>query len=508
MIVLKPDAVLLGSEVIAGRSIHIEDDAIVAIEPSSKVPSNGKQPEIIELPGQLVMPGLINAHQHGKGLSTLQLGFPDEPLEAWLARKRLRAPMNPHLMTLLATVRMIASGVTSTIQANTPYGTGDYRAEIRGSASAYNKAGIRAIVGLGAMDRAEIVYPATAQPAFVQGLPDHLRALFSRPRFEVYAGDADATASMFAECQETLASPLVSFCYAPAGPQWVSDGLMGALADASREANVPLHMHGLESLSQANALREAYPEGFLKHLSKLGAVSDRLAVAHAVWLTPEDIEIASAADVVLVRNPGSNLRLHAGIAPIAYYLDRGVTVAIGSDNTTLSDDEDLFSELRLAARLAYSPYWDGPPSPSSSQLLAMITENGAAAMMQRGKIGRVSPGYKADLIGISLDRICGAYWDDDLPLLDALFARAHRTDVTFTMVNGEMLYRNGSFLKLSPEQIARDAAENARMTRHPPGVNIEQVEELITHVTEFYRKRHQRLTTGPWSPVAENVGWS
>src|SRR4029077_729019 len=124
------------------------------------------QAKRVDLPGQVIMPGFVNAHQHGSGLTSIQLGNPDEQLEICLARGRKRKSLSPFWITSLAAIEMVANGVTSTIQANTPYGTGNFADEIRAFARAYESVGLRAMVGIGARDRAEIVYPSQYQEGF------------------------------------------------------------------------------------------------------------------------------------------------------------------------------------------------------------------------------------------------------------------------------------------------------------------------------------------------------
>lgn len=508
MIKLVPEAVLVDGEAVPGYAVCVANGVIETVGPARDLPA-GRDVEVVDLPGQLVMPGLVNAHQHGRGLTSLQLGAADDVLEQWLATKRLRAPIDPYAMTLLAAMQMIASGVTSAIQANSAYGTGNYETEIFAEMKAYETAGLRVMIGIGAMDRADVVYPAEAQDAFIRSLPAPVRKLVGGPSFQLYMGDGKATADFLAKCQRLAENhPTVTFGYSPAGPQWASDGLLRDIADDAASRKVPVHMHALESLAQAIALREVYPKGLLRHLMTLGLASERLSLAHAVWLTEDDVDIAVDTGVVVVRNPGSNLRLRAGIAPLAYYLSRGLRVGIGTDNTTLAEDEDLFKELRLAARLARSPYWDGPPPPTAKQLLSMATGYGAAAMLQSDRIGRIKAGFKADLIAISLQNVRGAYLDEDIPLLDAVLARASQSDVRLTMINGEILYRDGAFARLSPEKVYAAAAETARQTRRAPGVDPAVIKELATHLAKFYRARSTHLVEKPWAPVTENRGWS
>src|SRR5690606_37855726 len=140
----------------------------------------------------LLMPGLVNAHQHGRGLSQIQLGYPDDFLEPWIAGRRARGVLNGHAVTRLAAARMVANGVTATIHANYSYGTGDYERELRDQIAAYEAVGLRATMCVGAMDRGSTVYPPH-EACFMAGLPDDLRDWIARPSAPAYAGDAAGT---------------------------------------------------------------------------------------------------------------------------------------------------------------------------------------------------------------------------------------------------------------------------------------------------------------------------
>jgi 5-methylthioadenosine/S-adenosylhomocysteine deaminase len=504
-VVLQADAVMHRDGLQAGHAILVEDGVIRAIGPAADIVAANRSAERIELKNHVLMPGFVNAHQHGEGLTPIQLGFPDDVLELWLGRMRRRDSFDPYWMTALAALEMASNGVTSTIHANTPYGTGDFVQEIRSFARAYETVGMRAMVGLGARDRGELVYPDRLQDAFLQSLPADLRTLVGDPtQPPLYAGDAAATIRVMETLQHEYAdSKLISFAYAPAGPQWVSDRLLAELAGDAAQRNVAIHMHGLESHAQAVALAADYPAGFLKHLETLGVLSHRLSLAHAVWLTADDVDRVVANRVTLVRNPGSNLRLRAGVAPLAHYLKAGVTVALGSDSTTLNDDEDLFKEARLAMNLARSPLWNGdsPRGPRAYQ--RMTTEAGAGAMLLGDRTGTLAVGMQADIIAVSLDRIRGVYLDPDIDLATALYARALGSDVSMTMVGGRIIYRDGKFPLVDRDAIVAHVVEDARRTRIDDRSYHEAVERLLVHIGDHYRRHEKRLDTLPWIPLSD-----
>jgi cytosine/adenosine deaminase-related metal-dependent hydrolase len=225
----------------------------------------------------------------------------------------------------------------------------------------------------------------------------------------------------------------------------------------------------------------------VRHLCELGAVGPRTVFAHGVFLTDDDLDVIAECGAMVATNPGSNLRLCDGTARLHELLARGIRVGVGSDNSTLMDDEDLFSEARVASRLVGRRNWRTPDRASARQVIEMLTTGGAAVAGFDGRIGRVVEGWCADLVALSLDGARGAYLDEDMPLLEAVVARSRGSDVRLTMVAGRVLYHEGRFPQLDIAQVQREAAEAARRARVPDDpVEVAVTEELKPHLARFY----------------------
>ena len=489
-IILVPDMILPSPTAadMAGDAVVVRNHRIAAIGKPKELLELWPDAEVEALTDCLIMAGLVNAHQHGRGISQIQLGYHDDFLELWISGRRGRGVLDPYPITKLAAANMLAHGVTATVNANYTYGSGDYEAEVRASLRAYDETGIRVTMCIGAMDRGFTVYPPH-EACFLAGLPDNLRRWLNRSGANPYAGDADATISLMDRLLTDYAGhPRIRFCYGPAGPQWVSDELWTRLARDADRRGIGLHLHALESPAQAAVAAELYPDGVLAHLESLGAMNSRTTIAHGVWVSDREIDVIARTNATVVHNPGCNLRLRNGTAPLARYLAGGVRVAIGTDNAALADDEDLLRELRLAALLAQTPNWHGAPPPSSTDLLAMSTVNGTVAAQIAPDVGTLEVGKRADLIAISLQRVREPYLDADMPVTDALLARATGLDVRLTMVDGRIIYRDGELVGLDRrviEQQAAAAAKAARLPRNPE--NQLRARDLREHLVSHYQ---------------------
>ncbi|WP_164778449.1 amidohydrolase family protein [Mesorhizobium sp. M7A.F.Ca.US.006.01.1.1] len=489
--ILHPSHLLPSSSaasLMSGVGVVVAEGRVVEIGELPSLRTRWQHAEVLDLTGCILMPGLINAHQHGRGLSQIQIGHHDLPLETWVAQRRARGILDAYPLAKLTALNMLANGVTTAVQANFAFGSGDYEQEFRDQCRGYDEAGIRVTMCLGAMDRGGSVYPPH-EACFMAGLPLETRAMLANASTGAYAGNGQATVALMGRLLGEFENhPRIRLCYGPAGPQWVTDELFGTLAKDAADKGLGMHMHALESPIQRKAMGELYPEGVFKRLESLGAMNERTVVAHCVWANEEDADVLARTGATVVRNPGCNLRLSNGIAPIARYMAQGVRVAIGTDNHTLSDDEDLLSELRLASYLARDPEWKGSPAPQVDDLLAMATVNGAVAAQFPGEIGEIRKGMRADLVAFSLDTTREPYLDNDMPLLEAFLARARGGDTRLTMVEGRILFRDGKFTSASFNAIVDEAAEAARKARRPKdSANIKMAADLRTRIHDHYR---------------------
>jgi len=471
-------------------AVLIEDDRIGAIGSVEALLARAPSALVDRLDGKLLMPGFVNAHQHGRAIGTLQLGYRDDQLERWIAARWRRGPLDPGVHAALAAAEMLRHGVTTAIQANSATGSGDYEAELRATLRAYNDIGLRAMVCVGAQDRALTVYPEEATAGFIETCSPDLQAVL-RGRRSVYAAGPEETLAMMQRLLSDYAGhPRLTLGYGPAGPQWTSDAMFRAIAGDSERRGLPVHLHCMESPMQARFCREIYPQGVLRGLGNLGLGSSRVSLAHGVWLTPDDIEVAAGYGMTVVRNPGSNLRLRNGLAPLGQFLDQGLSVAVGTDNTSLDDDEDLLAELRLASDLALGQSgmtFGKPARPTLADQLAMLTVNGAAAAGLGALVGRLRAGWQADMTAIDLTHITGPYLDPLISPVDAVLRRASARDVAMTMVGGRILWRDGQLIGNDMAALidaVREDAQSSRLTADPQLAAL--APELLRRLDQYY----------------------
>ena len=178
-------------EPIADAAVLVTDGVVTALGDAGELAAAHPAARRAGGPGMLVMPGLVNAHQHAEGVSTFQMGFVDEPFEPWMALMHALPSVDAYLTTLYKSMLMLTSGVTTHLHSHFPakqgYGddpAGGYLAELEGAVSAHRESGLRTALAPYWRDRASFVYDDDAR--FIDSLPDDLsgpaRALVDGPR--------------------------------------------------------------------------------------------------------------------------------------------------------------------------------------------------------------------------------------------------------------------------------------------------------------------------------------
>jgi guanine deaminase len=175
------------------------------------------------------------------------------------------------------------------------------------------------------------------------------------------------------------------------------------------------------------------------HLDALGVLGPHFTVAHGVWLDHDDMRRLGDHGASVAHNPGSNMRLGGGLADTRGMLERRVNLGIGTDGANCSDNQNMYEAMRLAslASKVQGPDWRRWLSTREAALAA--TEGSARALGFDGKIGRLMPGYKADIVMLDLDH---PNW---LPLNDPVNQLVHTEDgtaVASVMIGGRMIVDN------------------------------------------------------------------
>jgi cytosine/adenosine deaminase-related metal-dependent hydrolase len=175
-----------------------------------------------------------------------------------------------------------------------------------------------------------------------------------------------------------------------------------------------------------------------------------------VWTDESERELLAETGTHVTHCPSSNMKLASGVAPIEDYLDRGINVALGNDGPPCNNTLDAFTEMRQASLLGKVGELD-PTALAARTVFGMATRNGARAAGFED-VGRIQEGWKADLVGLTTENARSTPIHD--PYSHLVYA-AHGDDVTLTMVDGDVLYRDGEHVRMDSEPVRERAREFA-----------------------------------------------
>lgn len=473
-------------EAIEDGAVLIEGDRILEVGAWAALRAAHPDARVIGSDSVAVLPGFVNAHHHSAGATALQQGVPDLLLEPWILMHARVRQSDPGLDTLLSAARLLRSGVTSVVEVHSGRGRPEaYESACRQALEAYDRAGLRVAFAAGMRDQGHLVHGKAGDRVFLDGLPPDLRAeaeaLLPGPDNldeADYFGILGELHGRYAE------HPRIEVWFGPPGPPWVSDRFLTAIAERARALDTGIQTHLEESYYERLHGPREYGRATLTHLKALGVLDARFSIAHGVWLSEPEIEILAETGAAVSHNPSSNLRLRAGIAPLNALLAAGATVALGMDGTTLDDDEDMFTEMRLALRLNRPPLL-GAPAPGPAEVFDLATRGGARLLRAETHLGRLAPGYLADLVAVDLARACWPWTAPEAAPLDIIVQRVRAGDVRTVLVGGEVVLDEGRPTRFDAEAAGRELAERLAATPYPAAA-ADLAERLLPHLEAYY----------------------
>jgi 5-methylthioadenosine/S-adenosylhomocysteine deaminase len=411
--------------------VAIAGDTIVAVGPGAEAYEPAEKTGTIDCQGRVIMPGLVNAHTHVP-MSLLRGLADDLRLDVWLmgymlpVEREFVRPDFVRLGTRLGCAEMIRSGVTC-------FADMYYFEETVAEATA--EAGMRALCA-----QTVLRFPTPDATSFEESLA-RARAFIERWR----------------------GHPLIVPAPAPHAPYTCTPEILRACAELAVEFDVPLHIHLSESAQEVDDSRRIHGMPVVPWVKKQGLFDAKVLAAHCVHVDDGEMRALKNFGAGVAHNPTSNLKLGAGIAPVARMLELGLNVGIGTDGPASNNDLDMFEETRLAALLAKG-ISGNPTALPARDALAMATRVGACAMHMDHLTGSLEPGKRADLIVVDLSPLHNvpAFGRDPNAIYAQIVYASKSTDVVDVMCNGRWLMRDRKLLTLDETELREAARVDAR----------------------------------------------
>jgi 5-methylthioadenosine/S-adenosylhomocysteine deaminase len=451
MTLIKGGLAITGPNQAAARlDVLVQDDKIAAVEANLDAEPGV---DVLDASGFLIAPGLVNAHVHGRESLSKAL-VDNRPLELWLQEMAAftegRSAEDQYISVTLGAIEMLKNGVTSAYDlfTNIPVLTQE---SILAVLKAYYDVGIRALVAPSVSD---IAYHASI-PGLMSVLPGEvagaLDELFPAPK----ATDSLATVREVISdwVREHGPKERVRMAIAPVIPERCSRELLHACKSVQTDFGLPLHTHLLETRLQALQRLATSGTTSVAYLDDEGLLDSGTTLAHAIWLEQRDIERIAQRGCTVVHNPASNMKLGSGVMPLVAMRSHGVAVSIGTDGF-----QNMFEAMRLAAYIHRLGEPDYGRWPTCSDVLEMVWAGGSRAFGLEGSIGRLAPGFLADIALLDLNA------DSLTPLNDAsaqLVMCETGSAVHSVMVGGRWVLRGGRCTEVDEQAIKAQARESA-----------------------------------------------
>jgi 5-methylthioadenosine/S-adenosylhomocysteine deaminase len=409
--------------VIEDGAVAIRGDSIVAVGPRAEIENRFEAVQTIDARGALVLPGLINGHAHAA--MSLFRGLADDlALDEWLqkyifpAEARNVSPDFVEWGTKLGMLEMLRGGITT-------YADMYYFEDV--VARVTKDAGMRGVLGETIID-----FPA----------PDNKTP-----------SDAFAYTQKFLD--HWKGDPLIIAAVAPHSIYTCSEKTLQEAAALARRNSAPILIHIAEAQFELQQSRAKYGATPVAYLERAGILGPDVVGAHCVWVDQADIATLARFNVGCINNPSSNMKTAAGVMPVPEMLAAGEPIGLATDGAASNNNQDMFEEMDLAAKLQKVARMD-PRALPAKQAVEMATINGARALHLEKIIGSLEAGKKADLIVVDIGAPHATpMYDVYSELVYALKA----SDVRTVLISGKIVMKDRQMLTLDEKEVLAKAEE-------------------------------------------------
>ncbi len=375
---------------------------------------------IIHAEGKIVLPGLVNAHTHS-AMSLFRHTADDLPFWEWLHDRifPLEEALTPEYAywgSLLSIAEMIRSGTTT---------FADMYFFMDKTADAVLSSGIRANLSRGLLTEEGGTFAKIEEGAELHNK---------------WHGKGEGR---------------IRVDLGPHAPYTCSPEYLEQIVKTAKELNTGIHIHLSESRKELETIKEQYGLSPVEYLDKAGIFDLNTLAAHCVYLSDSDMEILKRKGVNVLNNPGSNLKLGNGFAPVQRLLKEGINVCLGTDGPASNNNLNMFEEISLAA-LINKGITEDPTAVSAYEALRMATINGAKALGRENETGSIEPGKKADIILVDTEK--PHFYPKGDPFASLVYS-AQASDVCTVICNGRVLMDENRLLTVDEKELLVKVSE-------------------------------------------------
>lgn len=418
-------------------TVVVSDGKIVAVG-GPELTAKYQAKKVLDVKGDIVMPGLINTHTHGSMTVFRSLGddVPDRlhryifPLENKLvSRDMVRTGAN------LANIEMIKGGVTT--YADMYY----FEDEV---AKTVDKAGLRAVLG-----ETIINFPVADAQTPEEGIAYAVRFI-----------------------HKYKDHPRITPAFAPHAPYTNTTENLQKIAALSEELNVPVMIHLAETDREKEEIaKRTGGKSPVQYMADIGVLNNRLLAAHVIMADDNDLDLLKKYDVGVAHNISANTKSAKGVAPVTQMLEKGSRTGLGTDGPMSSNTLTTMNELNLVGKIHKLETKNRAAMPPLT-VVEMATKGSARALHMDDKIGSLETGKLADIIVVDTKA------PNMVPVYSpyaALVYGANGANVRHTIVDGVILMEDRQLLTVNENEIIQDAQRFAEKVRETVRASGEEV---------------------------------
>jgi cytosine/adenosine deaminase-related metal-dependent hydrolase len=422
--------------IITEGAVATENDRIVDIGKTEALKSRYPDFEFIDAGHHIIMPGLVNAHVHLT--QALIKGCADDvelmdflQFRVWKLMGNY-SPQEAAISTELCALEMIKSGTTTfaeTLLAR-HYGLDELTRIIIAS-------GMRGILAKSVMD-----------------LPSYAsRDNIMDPGMIEEGEECLRIAGEWKDKSENAGDGRIQIWLGPRPVGSITEKMLGKVAEMARRKEMGIAIHFCEVREDVNLIRKTYNMEPGEFMEKVGILTGRTLLAHAIWLSQDDMNRIGKNKSTVVHCPASNAKLASGICPVPELLQSGVNVALGTDAGTCDNGYDMFDAMKLAAIMNKARTLS-PVAVPAETCVEMATINGAKALGMEKEIGSLEIGKKADLILINCNN---ARIAPNINPISSIVYSVNGSDVDNVMIDGQWIVRKNIITTMDEEKIIHNA---------------------------------------------------
>lgn len=408
-------------EVIKNGNIYIENEKIKKITSDKIDFSYDKK---IDGKNYLAMPGFVNAHTH-VGMSLFRNFSDDVELMTWLNEKIW--PLEDKLIekdvywaSLLSHAEMIMTGTTSFADM--------YYFEDQ-TIKALEKSKMRAQISRG----------LTLEDKNYKKIEENIDL------FKKY---------------ENSQNGRINIAFGPHAVYTTDKNYLKEINKYAKKYKMPIHIHLSETKTENTDCMKRFNQSPTEVFEECGIFENKTIAAHGVYLSDKDLDILSKYNVSVVHNPSSNLKLSSGFLDCTRVINKKINLAMGTDSSASNNNLSMIKEISLTSLVSK---YNNPQNLKAYDVLKMATINGARALGLDDKIGTLEEGKLADIILIDLNNPNHTPQNN---LISSLPYSTFDKDVSYVIINGDLVYDDKKFVYLNEEEIIKNAEESFQKLRN------------------------------------------